>query len=731
MIARPIPLVLLAALTLLPACGKSEPAANAAADTSIPLQGRAVSRPNQIQGAWLAINHGDLDSIELLKGDQAMVTGATGFNRGTTTLSYTLLDDGRLNLVSPQGQTTSYAATLAGDILELDNHNSGATPQRFQRIPEGQTPAQAREAHRAKMNQEMQQRILNLQAALKQGNAVIVKDADAATGWIMSLEFEDLDNTLDGRLILLENPDRVDPLSPVRVLPMRGQTAPADQFSSRLNLVFNAEPATEPSGQSDVQGVIRLTIKGPVDKPSIAGTAQFGKLWPSPVPVVLKADAKSHAAPLTKLEEQRARIAAELGRMKSFLGGRTVFTGQRTTLGGGPTEPVRLTVERNEQDTGYNAVVTVGNRTDQPAQAGVDLVLGTAALYVIMPWGEQWRLQTADTPDAMDGLWRPNNRTDFISHGNLALTLERSWATEQVAAEREAVRKYLAEDLRSPQRFTGFVERRFGATNISRWPVSVEIQTDGAGSVTGSAWLIAQKGGVALAGPIHNGSMNLTSTSVFDDSIDFSSYTNQRWQLGFAGLDPVPTFAGDLAGTRLGGGRVVLTAATPETFAAQRDQLIQALQGVTYASRTTDTATVRPDGHYYTFTVDAATGEVTAEITGNESKWALIPPALFTGSIVNDRGMPVLRGTVTPAPEPARGGGQDGDPFEITLAAVEDNGVIHLTGSTAPIERRNQDWFILTPTDEPVAMDDARQIRLAALKLGATAEIPTDPTPGD
>lgn len=721
-----------AASLLLPACGKSE-SAPAPSDTTAPLaQGRSVSRPNQIQGTWMAITQGDLAGIEFLKDNQAMLTGTGGLNRGTRTLTYNIIDDGRLSLVDPQGITTVYRTIVSGDVLELNNENSGATPQRFQRVPEGQTLAQAAQAHEARMVEEMQQRILALQAMLTKGGAVLAPQNPDAS-WTIALEFEDLAYSLNGRMILDERPGRPDPLSPVLVLPFQADTSAADRQSSRINIVFNVGQATEPAGVAarNTGGPVRLTVEGPVDKPTIAGSLHFRHLASDPIPVQLRLDPDAHAATLAALEHQRAAVTRAVDAMRETLGGRSTYTGLRTVLGNPNGEPVALTIEYNEPLRRYDALITTGNRIDQAALGAIDVLMGQAALYIVTPWGEQWRLQNGDEPGMLFGPWRPSANADFLSHGSIELTPQRRWTAEEVTAERAAIQNYLSEGLASPQRFVGFVERAFGATNVTRWPVSLELQTAPDNSVTGSVWMIAQHGGVALGGTRADRQFTLTSGETLPDSVDFGSYASQRWQLEFTALDPVPTFVAQLTGTRLGGGSAVLTPATPEAFNEQRDRLLTALTDTAYASRTTDTSTVRDDGNFYVFTPDPATGRVTGEILGNNSKWTLVPPALFNGAIVDDHGMPVLKGVVTPAPDPARGNGQDGQPFDIALAVVDIDGVLHLTGSTAPIARRNQDWFLLTPTTEPIEMDDARRTRLAALKVGASAVIPTDPMPGD
>jgi hypothetical protein len=732
-LSRPFAAIALTPVLLLASCGKG-PETPSPAAAKAPLEGRSVSKPSQLVAAWMAVQEGPLDGIEFLKDGKAMMTAARS---GTVTIPYTLLDDGRVSLVDAMGRTSLYRTTLAGDTLELTPEQPGEAAQRFQRVPEGQTLAQAITAHQARMMADMEQRINKLRDLLARGEIVIAA-TEGEDRWVMAMTFDQPSHSLDGSMVL-DSPiaGRNDALNPIRVLPVRADTRPVSLRSNQVQIVLNAGPATEPANQQEVSGEVVLTIDGPLDKPTISGEANFPKLWPGPRPVALSRHQDLHAAAFKKLADQRATIAAEIARMESFLGGRAEFSGQRIALGGTAPEAVRLLVERIEQGPGYAAVVLAPDRPEQAAQAQIDLVIGEAALYVTTPWGEQWRLQTTDAPNTMDGLWRPHNRTDFISHGNLVLNLDRRWTNEQVAAERAAIQRFLTEDLRTPQRFIGFTERRFGNANTVRWPVSVEIQAQSDSAVTGTGWMISHRDGVALTGTRSGRSFTLQGNTPLPGSNDPRQTDAQRWQLHLSGIDPRPTLVGEGSRNRHGGGSSTLTLATPEHTAALRAQLVSALTAARYTARTADTSSLRDEQMYFVFdTVDAAGGKVTGRIIGDGSKWnnGGAPPAILEGDIVEEHGMPILRLTVRGAPDPARGGGKDYEPFTLELAAFEMEGTLHLTGSTPP-GKGNQDWLTLdpVPTDFIIPMDPMRETRLAALRLGAVAERITylDRKPGE
>ena len=726
---------LVAAALVLHACGKKEEpsASSGAAPAEQPVQGRSVSRPNQIQGAWMATTAGDLDGVEFLKDNQAMLTRAGG--RGTVTLSSNILDDGRLSLTNPQGVTTLYRTTISGDTLELVPENAGAA-QRFARIKPGQTLAEAIREHEQKMLEEMRQRILALRELVRHQDAVLVPDPGQGVEWQLALKIDNPDASLNGTLVFIEQPGKVTPLAPARAMPLRADTAPGDPRAGTVAVNMQAAPPAtvfDGGGVGDAQGPIRLTISGPVDKPVVAGTAHFAGLAPGPVRVTLQRDADAHRAAVEAQRAHWAGVEAEVERLASFLGGRSVFAGARTQPGA-EDRPVRLVIERAEAG-GLSAIVTDPAGREQPAQAGIDLVLGVAALYVTTPWGEQWRLQTAAGADTLEGLWRPNARAEFLGHGSVSLGLERRWTREEVAAERAAIERFLTQDLRSPQRFVGFVERRHGAVNAARWPVSVEIQNDGSGALTGSAWIVSHRGGVTLQGTLAGRTANLAAQQVLPDSVDFARLATQRWQLELAGIDPVATFAGRMSSNMGGGGEVVLERVTPESSARLRERLVEALTRARYAARTADTSSVRDEQVFFVFDrVDEASGRVSGRILGDGSKWRSAPPADFEGDIVDEHGVPLLRLTVRGAPDPARGRGETPDPFTLELAAFELDGVLRLTGSTPP-GPGNQDWITLDPipSDADIPMDPARSVRLAALRLGASA-VParfSSPSPGD
>lgn len=722
--ARRLAVLLCTALLPLASCGKSEPTPPSA-DT--PLQGKSVSRPNQFRGGWMATSDGELAGIEFLDNDQAMLTGNA--RSGTLTLTYKLLDAGRVSLVNPQGQTTVYRTALSGDTLELTKDAANATPQRFQRIPPGKSLAEAAAAHEANMVERMQQRILALRDILRKGDIVLAVEGTDA--WRIALQFDNPEQGVDGTLVLDQSPQRGTALAPVLVLPMRGDTEAADRRTDAVRFILAAGPATEPAGQQDIAGTIRLSIDGPLDKPVVSGTAHFPKLWPEPRPVTLRADKAVHAATLAKLESERAARTAELKRMKEFLAGRAALTGTRTAAGSATPEPVRITLERNAQDTAYDALVTVGNRVDAQAQAGIDLLLGRGALLVVTPWGEQWRLQTTETADSLEGQWRPNAREGFLGHGTVSLSVQRRWTPDQIAAERAATEAYLTQTLRTPQRFVGSIPVRYG-TNTTYWPVAVELQANADGTATGSAWLIAHRRGATLGGRTVGRTFDLSSNGVMEGSGQTRPDRHQ-WNLTLSTIDPEPVFSGR-ANAYTGGGEISLRPATEQNYQRAEHAFIDAIRGTTFAVVRTDSSTSRDENTFLRVTEVSDDGTISGEILGNgPGMWSpFTPPALFNGAIENTRGVPVARVTVSPAPDPNYGGGRDGTPFELSFAPSNDPNNPAIGGWTNP-ERGNQDWFVLAPmaTDAPMQMNPTQQVRMAALRLGATTTIPADPNPGD
>lgn len=700
-------------------------------DTTVPLDGRQVGRASQLLGTWMRVSAGDVVGFEFLQDDKVLVTGPNG----TTTLEYSVLDGGRLSLAGTGGRTTLFGATLAGEVLELAPEialGREATPQRFQRVKSGQTLAAALQEHAAAMAQARELRYAELEKLLAADDLVLVKAEDQGPTAVLSLQIERRGAQFGGTAVMMDDPARSDVLSPVRVHPLAGRIEPHDEFTDRIRITIDVQPAIAPPGQEGIRGALVLIADGPVNRPVPTGMAEFPNTWLGQAGFALKRDARAHALPMAKLEEQAEAARRAIAKVADPLGGRAVMTGQKTSSRGGAPESVAVTLERVADSNNFTAQVKIGAAPEQSATGNAELLLGEGAVYLSLSNGEQWRLQLTDTGTDYGGLWRPNTRSDFLGHGNVELQLSRTWTVAQVQAEREAMQRFIASDLRTPIQFTGFVDvGRPG--DPERWAVWAELQTKEDGSAVGRAWLLGQSLGVELAGSVAGESITLSSTGPMDGSVASRSLTQQRWQLSLSSMDPTPRLTGRMNATLGGGGTVELAPVDPTATAGLTRELVAALRDSAFQVVNTSISR-NPEPSYFRFQVDPASGRITGDAIGTDltgRRPSALPPGLISGEVVEERGHSLLRLVVDGSPEPVRG--RPGERFEFTLAASRsDEHGLRLFG-WGPVGQGNQTWLTLTPAaaGTEIVVTEEQRLRLAAQKLGALAAPPTDPTIGD
>jgi len=719
----------LAALTALglTGCGGGDAPAS---DSTQPLEGRELSKAGQITGTWMRLSPGEFVGFEFLKDGKVLATlGSLG---RTTTLDYSVLDGGRLSLVAPGGATTVFAAKIDGDLMELSREGgtgNGAS-QRFRRVPSGQTLVAAVQEHAAALETQRQRRQAALARLLGADDLVITRSGDTGPAAVLSLKIEPRPSEIGGTLVMDDDPARDDALRPVRLHPVSGSIAPLDAETDRIRILLNVHPATAPAGQQDVQGHIELIADGPVEATTLSGSAEFPKLWIGRAVVVLRSDGGLHGKPVAKMEQQLEALRRAMALVGDPLGGRAMLTGTRAGLGGSDPQPVSMAIERITGSDRFNATVTVGTREGLAATCELGTVIGRGALYVTLSTGEQWRMHVDEAGRVYAGPWRPNTRADFISSGNVELTLGRVWTAAEVAAERAAIERFLTVDLRTPREFTGFVSKGRG-DDIEYWPIWVELQTAADGTAAGRAWLLGQGVGVELAGRLAGGAFQLNTARAMAGSANSRTLAQQRWQLEVTAIYPQPRLGGTMSATMGGSGPVVLVPVDPAATAEARRAMVAALQGGVFTVVNT-TISRRPEPAYFRFQVDEATGAITgdtvgADLTGSTS--AALPPGLIQGTIAEDRGHVVARLTIEGSPEPVRKRDQRQFEFTLTANTLEDD--LLLTGWDPP-GPGNQAWLRLTPVADgnPVVVSEEQRLRLAAHRLGARTAAPEKPSPG-
>ena len=719
-----------AALVLaLSACGNTSEDDAASA----PLKGSAVSNVKKLHGRWMAISDAGPDGLEFLEDGQMLATEAGR----THALAYQLLEGGRLSLDAGQRRISLFRTTLAGSVLELAPEN-GDTPQRFRRLDKGETLAEAMQEHERQRQADMEQRVRALQALIEKGEVTLVSDVDPGLGvWRMALHPDHPEHLTafleSGRIVFdaMSQKDAYDPLTPVRVLPFHGRAAPAGRRSNEIELTLRLDNPIEPANQNKGAGTITLHLSGPLDRQTVKGVARLpGMSALNEVPLTLARNPKVHAVVSGKLEQQRKHITAEVQRMREVLGGRSSYSGQRTESRTGQTQDVSLMLEYDIDAKRYDAELSIGKRVDPSARAGIDMLLGEAALYVITSWGEQWRLSTGETDGQLSGLWRPNVRTDFISHGEVELQQTQRISEVQLADERAAIERFVTQTLRTPTAFSGFMERDRGDRS-EHWPLWLELSTAENGRVSGRAWLLSERQGTALEGEVSGKRFTLRSTTPMEGSV--GQLLRQNWQFEIAGIEPEPLLLGQLSastGIRGGNGRIELRPVVAEDT-LRREQL-EALRDARF--RVVDER--MEQAAWFRIQADPASGRIGGDVVGADltrRRPSALPPGLINGQWRYEHGHGLLQLSVDGSPLPANGGGRESQRFEYSLAITGRNEHGPLLRGWETPQAGSINWISLDPVPATEAIDvsEEQRVRLAAQKLGAVIKPPARPQPGE
>lgn len=710
-------------------CGGGD-ASRAESDVSQPIEGRAVKNTGALTGSWMRVSAGPILGFEFLKDGQVLAT--LGNLGRTTTLTYSVLDGGRLSLVAPGGSTTVFGTTIEDDLLELrrETGSLGGDAQRFRRVASGTTLAAAIQAHAAELQAARERRTDALREQLSAQDLVVVRSGENGPDAVIALRVQSVHPEFSGTVVMDDNPLRDDLLRPVRVHPFSGSITPMDDVTDRLRIQINVGPAVAPTGQQDENGRVVLEVAGPVDRPELKGSAQFPKSWMGEANVVLQLDDERHAAVLARLEAQEEARRRAIAQVTERLGGRAELTGRKTLQAGGEPVPVEITLERVGETGTYQTETQLGNRDGLAGRGSVEALLGEGVLFIDLPGGEQWRLELSEGGQGFEGGWRPNTRADFISHGRIELALGRVWTAAEVASEREAIARFLNVELRHPTALTGSVEAGRGG-EIERWPVWVELQTAADGTASGKAWLLGQGVGVSLGGKLVGDTLQLSSSGSLEGSAPSRSFASQRWQINLKRMDPHPRLTGTMSANPGGTGSVALVPLASIDLDASRRTLIEMLDGHAFVVVNT-TISRKPEPSFFRFNVDRSTGAVSGDAVGEDltgSRPSALPPGLISGTVAEERGHAVLRLTIDGSPEPVRA--RPGRRFEFTVTALPGEDGPVLTGWDPP-GPGNQAWLQLTPftPSTPITVSDEQRLRLAAQRLGAMVEAPDKPAPG-
>ncbi len=732
-------LALLAVAVSTAGCGKSEeqpasprpgqPQQPAAAQ---PLKGRDVGKASELVGVWMRTTPGELVGLEFLKSDQVIVTIGQGSRPSAMTLNYSLLEGGRLSLVSGGGATTIYQTTRSKDTLELTPETAGpaARPQRFVKLPSGQTLAEGLRAQAQALDQERLERIEALAALLRQEGLVLRPESGSQSSieWVAAVAIErgtpEGGAEFDGVLTLDPAPGRDDVLRPVTRHAFRGALSPLDEFTGHIRLRLDIAPAREPAGQEDVRGVIEIISEGSADKPSYRGTLMMNDRFAGTLPATLARDAAAASAVDSKLSAQKAAREAAVRAVVDALGGRIRVRGEKAALGGGGApEPIEAVIERTPDGQGYTIAADVGARPAQVGQGAVGLVLGRGALYVSLPTGEQWRLQVEED-GSLQGPWRPNPRADFISSGNVSLAIERLWSVAEVEAERAAIAQFMSEGLGTPRRFTGFSVRGRG-DDREYHPLTLTLAVSPAGEATGELWSLGTRTGVAVGGRVSGNKVTLAPTGFLPGSEQNRTALQQRLTIELTAAEPTPVFVGQSGAEPL---RLELAEAAAGDAASQ----LALLRGGRFVVRNTSISR-RPEPTYLLLDSELQEGGLTGMLVGHNitgSTSNKLPPGIVRIETGEDRGHQILRIMIDSCPQVVRS--TESERFEFTGIAWRDEEGLVIQAWDAP-QAGNIAWWRMEPVaaDIQIEITQEERTRLAAQRIGAVVTAPRSPAVGE
>ena len=720
------------------------------------FQGRPIGRASELAGAWVRATPGAWLGVEFTRDGQAIVTqdvtgGLQPIVRGqasaTFTFRFNVLAGGRLSFTAPSGQTFVFETKTAGDVLELTIPTEQIDilgmiglvfggEQRFRRLPPNKSLTQAIREENDRMGAEREQRLAAVKKILAAGNLVVTPPQGGAP--IIALRSSPTTGgPLQGQAVVDESPERMDFTRKIRVHPFQISFGEGAEVTVTIALA----PAVEPLSERQVDGNIVLQAEGSADRPTLSGTVQFAANRQGGR-CVLKSDSKVFSGVLARLDQQHEAIKKMFATIAGPLGGRAILVGTKPAQGMPQPQPVELVVQR--QPNTYVAQAKVGNQL-RSGGAVLDLVVDRPVLHVVFQGGEEWRLRVNPDGKSFSGDWRPYQGTDFLSNGTVNLTVQRMWTVEQLAATAKAVEHYLTTDLRNGVEFAGRVRGLFASSEQQTVPVpvSLKLQSQPDGKLTGQAWLVAQQGGFELEGAVVPGSglLALKSTRVMEGSDkEFvarglgSAPLACSFQLD---IDPKPKLVGALKSTGPwgGGGATEFEPVGDAAIAEQRRKILAALSGGANFIIKKDQGMMPT---YVRLKADGA-GKITGNVVGTPYN-SFDTPGILSGEVAAERGQALVKLIYHPSPQ--LNGNQFAD-APCSLLAEFDGDKLTLAGwaeeprmmAARGVRSIGGATLLPLPAGQTVPVTDLERVLLAAARVGAVPERSREPikstNPGD
>lgn len=710
------------------------------------FNGRPVRNASELAGAWVRETAGTWLGIEFTRDGQVIVTqdmtaGMEPFVQGqrtaTFTFRYNVLEGGRLSFTAPSGQTMIFDSTTSGSVLQLIIPTEQVEvlgiiglefggSQRFRRLPSGKSLTQAIREENERMAAERDQRLAAVKKIISAENVVVVPQQGNAP-LIVLKSTPASGGPLQGVAVVDESPDRMDFVRPIRAHPFQISFGNGPEVTVLIALANAVEPLSE----RNIAGTITLKAEGPADHPTLVGTVDFtGNRMGARC--VLKSDSKVAGDVVARLQKQVDTTKKMFAAIAGPLGGRAILVGTKPAQGMPQPQPVELVVQRAPDGRTYIAQAKVGKNQQLGGGAVLDLVVDRPVLHVVFQGGEEWRLRVNDDGKGFSGDWRPYQNGDFLSNGTITLTVQRMWTVEQLAAIAKAIENYLTNDLRNGVEFIGRVRGLFASSEQTTVPVpvSLKIQSQADGKLTGQAWFVAQQGGFELEGIVapSTGMIALKSTRVMDGSDkEFverglgTAPLNCALQLD---IDPKPKLTGTVKSTGPwgGGGATEFEPVSDAAIAEQKSKILAVLNGGANFIIKQDQG-MKPG--YVRLKADGS-GKITGDLVGSPYG-SYEFPSIFNGEIVSERGQALVKLVCHPAP--SLNGNQFPDQPSWLLPEFEGD-KLSLSGwmeqprmmAARGVRSISGVTLLPLPATEKVPVTDLERLLLAAARLGAMPE---------
>lgn len=377
-----------------------------------PLEGRELGRAGQLEGTWLGLDQGDYIGFEFMDDGKVLATpvmAAVAGMSGGIMYSYSVLEGGRLSLMTPNGQTQIFKVTLAGDQMQLEGSMmlSPTNMQRFRRLPRGQTLEEGIEEQDRLDAAAYKERYDALIEYLGRDDLVMVpvmadpKTPDPNAPTAVAL---DLDISAPGRGWYDDVPPHLDEIR------TGIDTVDNDATRPALRIIFGQQ-IDPPPQQVRGGGQVTFNSSGDIDEPQLVADITYGN---RPYKLEIRRDAKLHREIVGRFDAEKERVEALRRPILAALRDYTVIEGRSGAQYANQVTQDRFVLVKDAA-TGTFAGEGTLSYEDRVPQAGpvtADVVVyGEEAMLVINGLYRMYQLKIGDTASGeLIGAWYPSGQ---------------------------------------------------------------------------------------------------------------------------------------------------------------------------------------------------------------------------------------------------------------------------------------------------------------------------------